>query len=77
MNKMNINGLTAYQVALLDLLWAMDSLDEIDAWRSWLPADQQADIDLLMQLLILESIDDETSSAEHFPEACTVLEQFM
>ena len=70
MDPIQINGLTAYQVELLDMMWQFEELEDIEAWRDTLDSETQVQVDLLMRMVILAMTDDlmveDTSQAQEY-----------
>jgi hypothetical protein len=52
-----IHGLTAHQHTILDRLWSMNTLDEVEEWMSTLPESDQQLASSLSHLLLLEQLD--------------------
>ena len=52
-----IDGLTKHQHTILDRLWSMNTLDEVDEWMSTLPESDQQLAQSLAHLLLLEQLD--------------------
>jgi len=73
---MRINHLTAYQVELLDAMWACDTLEEYEEFYNRLDAEDQVTADNLQRLVIMEGIDDDMATLTEFPEAKKLLDQF-
>lgn len=53
-----ITGLTAHQVSLLDTMWNLAQLEDVQAWRATLDHDNQQQVDLLMQMVVVAAMDD-------------------
>jgi len=53
-----IRDLTEAQVATLNVLWQLDSVDDVLRYRSSQPRKIQQQIDTLMEMVRLQSIDD-------------------
>lgn len=69
-----IEGLTKEQVAMLDEMWACDSMDEIHAWMEECPEDKRPMANVLWEMLILASIDEDL---EDLSDARNVLINFI
>ena len=52
MDPISIQGLTAYQVDLLNMMWQFEELEDVEAWRDTLDTETQHQVDLLMRLEI-------------------------
>lgn len=53
-----ITGLTARQVELLDTMWSLPQLEDVQAWQSTLDSHSQQQVDLLMQMVVVAAMDD-------------------
>ena len=51
---MRIDGLNQEQVEMLDKLWSMDTIEEVEQFRSTLPKFRQQQVDTLMEMVIME-----------------------
>ena len=54
-----ISGLTKYQVEMLDHMWSLDSEEEYLTWYNLLDEEDQKMADTLMQMIVVESLDEE------------------
>lgn len=73
-----IDGLTAYQVEMLDHMWSLDSQEEFFDWYNLLDDEDQAQADLLQRMILLASIDQMIPErSRHYPDAMNVLQKFM
>lgn len=65
-----ITGLTAHQVSLLDTMWSLEQLEDVQAWRATLDHASQQQVDLLMQMVVVAAMDDivgdDTSEAAEY-----------
>lgn len=52
-----LTGLTRAQQAMCDIIWSMDTQDEIIDWFNTLSADSAQQAHVLMKLMILEQLD--------------------
>lgn len=74
----HIDGLTGYQVQMLDHMWSLDSEMEYLEWYNLLDDEDQNTADLLQRMIILAALDQTIpDSARRYPEAMSVLKQFM
>ena len=68
MNKdLIIHGLTARQKEMLDIMWNMEELEDVEEWVSTLSEKEQKISEVLMQMVVLESYEgmlEETSTKE-------------
>jgi hypothetical protein len=55
---MEIHNLTLEQVQMLDKLWTMETLEEIESFKRELPLFRRQQVDTLMELVRLQSLDD-------------------
>lgn len=73
-----IDGLTSYQVEMLDHMWSLDSQEEYFEWYNLLDDEDQAQADLLQRMIIIASIDQMIPErSRQYPEAMNVLQKFM
>lgn len=70
MNPIQINGLTAHQVELLDMMWQFQELEELEAWKELLDSETQNEIDLLINMVVLAATDElvveDTTEAQEY-----------
>ena len=70
MDPIQINGLTAYQVELLDMMWQFEELEDIEAWKELLDSETQHQVELLMRMVVLATTDEllveDTTQAEAY-----------
>jgi hypothetical protein len=71
----SIDGLNQEQIEMLDKLWSMDTVEEVNEFRNTLPRFRQQQIDTLMELVIHEMKEKELSLMERYPEAEEMLER--
>ena len=71
-----INGLTKYQVDMLDHMWSLDSEEEYLTWYNLLDEKDQELADVLMRMIILAEIDN-SQEVEDTTEAQEVLKKFV
>ena len=67
MNEIQIQGLTQNQVDLLDIMWAIESFEDFEAWILTLDRDVRCEVKILAELLILETMEEllvDTSEAK-------------
>lgn len=65
--NIEIKGLTAKQVALCDIMWAISTKDGVESFIATLPADDQRTCHTLielMQLAFLDEVEDTTEAQE-------------
>ncbi len=69
-----LTNLTAEQVEMLEILWSLTDLSEVEEFQSTL-SDQELEMcETLIRLIILETVDDIV--CEDLSEARTVLKKF-
>lgn len=68
---MEIHNLTHEQVEMLDKLWTLESMEEIVAFKQELPLFRRQQVDTLLALVFLQSIDDvfDQHDTEKYPIA--------
>jgi hypothetical protein len=65
---MELHGLTPKQLALANIIWEMQSQEDLDFWFETLhPVDRQIGITLL-KLMLFEQIDQEINEIDQFPQ---------
>jgi hypothetical protein len=69
-----IDGLTKEQVRMLDEMWALDTMEEMSEWMENVPEHKRQMAELLQEMLILASIDDDL---EKLSDATQVLDKFI
>lgn len=73
-----IDGLTGYQVEMLDHMWSLETEREYLEWYSLLDDEDQHLADLLQRMIILATIDHAVPErVRQYPEAMAVLEKFI
>ena len=76
--EIRIEGLTSYQVEMLDHMWSLDTEQEYFDWYELLDDEDQAQADLLQRMILLASIDQMIPErARQYPDAMNVLQKFM
>jgi len=70
----SIDGLTKKQKTMLDIMWSMDSLEEIHAWQATLPLEDQYLCEVLMKLVALAFIDEAVDQDSSLSEAKQVID---
>jgi hypothetical protein len=71
-----INGLTKEQVEMLDFMWNdLDTEEEFETWYDSLDGRQQKMAELLMRMVLIETLEDEEDLGE-MEEAKTLLEKY-
>lgn len=73
----NIEGLNRKQMAILDIMWGMDDLEQVERFLKSLPLHDRAEAQSLMTLVMHESIEElvEAMGAIGYPDAQAVIEK--
>lgn len=71
-----IRNLTENQKALLDEMWACDSLDEYETFLDCLDPADRAEAESLQKLLLIECLDEDLEAQTEYPDAARVIDQF-
>lgn len=73
--QLRIDGLNTEQVEMLDKLWSMDTMEEVQAFRATLPVFRQQQIDTLITLVYYEMQEEEISNMTEYPEVELLINQ--
>ena len=73
MSRITIEGLNDRQCKLMDAIWAMQSYDEVMAFRMTLHPLMQRELDVLLELLRYEALEPEIQAMRIFPEAARAI----
>lgn len=73
---MQIDKLTERQVELLNILWEIDELEEVEEFISTLDPAERTVCHNLIRLVVLEGFDELMAQQTSFPEAKIVLDKF-
>jgi len=69
-----IKGLTPQQVAMLDIMWSIQSKEALYEWIEGLQSEKdRRTAHLLLVLLMLEGVDEYVNDMQEFPEAREVI----
>jgi hypothetical protein len=74
--KLQIDSLTEEQVKLLDKMWTLETIDDLEKWIRTLPPHQVHMVKVLRELLILSMIDEDVEEMSSYPEAAKMLKKF-
>ena len=74
---MKIEGLTPEQVALLDEMWACDTLEDFEEFLETLDPQEKLEADRLQRLVLLEALDEDMKEMCEYPAARKVLVDIM
>ena len=58
MEPITITGLTAHQVKLLDHMWSLSDIEDVEAWQATLDPASQKQVDVLMHMVVLAATDE-------------------
>lgn len=75
MLKMQIDNLTEEQVKLLDKMWTLETIDDLEKWVRTLPPRQVQMVKVLRELLILSMIDEDVEEMSSYSEAAKMLKK--
>lgn len=70
----SLNNLTAEQVEMLDILWSLRELSDVEEWQETLSSEDREMSELLIKLVILEAMDNVITS--DLSDAQEVLQKF-
>jgi hypothetical protein len=73
-SPVTLNNLTTEQVEMLDTLWSMSELSDVEEWQETLSEEERAMSETLIRLVILESMD--TIITSDLSDAQEVLKKF-
>jgi hypothetical protein len=68
-----LHGLTEHQVELLDIIWNIDSMPEVEEWVATLSDRDQMECHSLIELLAIEILDSQLKFSVKFPESDKVI----
>jgi hypothetical protein len=71
----NIEGLTRKQVALLDIMWTLEDLDQVQNFIKTLPFKDRIEAHGLMTLLTHEALEEILEGVTEFPEVQAIIEK--
>lgn len=72
---MQIDNLTEEQVKLLDKMWTLETIDDLEKWVRTLPPRQVQMVKVLRELLILSMIDEDVEEMSSYSEAAKMLKK--
>jgi len=70
---MHIEGLTKRQVEMLDTLWSLDSLDEVEDYVNTLNRSEKKVALTLVEMLSIVCVDEEIEKLKSYPTAKKLL----
>lgn len=65
----SIDGLTKKQKRMLDIMWSMDSIDEVRSWQATPSIEDQYMCETLLSLVALAYIDEAVNEMPNYPQA--------
>ena len=74
---MRIDGLTDFDIQILDTIWAIETNDEINKYLATLNPDTRQRTLTLMELVTLSAIDDEVEQMVSYPEVESLLDSIL
>ena len=66
---MTIDGLTERQVQLCDMLWACDTMEDVQELMDQLYEPERQQAETLMQIMIQDSLEEELAGMTRYPDA--------
>jgi hypothetical protein len=73
---MEIDGMTPRMQALADIMWHIDSLEELEYWLTTLTKKDAMLCMTIMKCMLHEKIEEELVALESYPQAADVLARF-
>ena len=68
-----ITGLTNKQKALMDVMWAMDSMPAVEAFIKTLPKRDQQDCESLVTIAVQESLEEDNRLEDYEADAVNLI----
>ena len=65
---MKIDGLTQEQVEMLDKLWSLNTLEEVNEFKQGLPLFRRQQVDTLMEMLYQEACEEALQQVGAYPD---------
>jgi hypothetical protein len=75
--NIQIDGLSKAQVKLLDIMWSIDSPEVYGEWKESLNLEIQNMVDILEEMVVLATIDQELDQTQDFTETKELLNKFV
>ena len=72
---MTLANLTTEQVYILNVLWSIETMEDLVIWQAMLPVRQQRMVDTLIELLKLEGLEEDLARSD-LADAVDVLEKY-
>ena len=73
---MKIEGLNEEQVEMLDFMWSLDSLEELEEWQAGLDSRERQLSNSLQKMMLLAALDDSMLQMKSYADANQLLKQF-
>jgi len=77
MSEPRIEGLTPRQIELLEIMWELEELEDLESWKARLAPRDQRTVDQLIRMVLIETFDAEFAKETQFPEARAVIQRVM
>ena len=77
MNNIVINDLTEVQVELLDRMWQLDTVDELENFIATLSPEMAREVRVLQEMLIISHADDIVDNMAYYPDAEEMIRNIM
>lgn len=74
---MKIYGLNDEQVALLDEMWACDTMEEFEEFLETLDPRERLEAARLQRLVLIEALDEDMAKMQQYPDAEKVILDIM
>lgn len=74
---MKIDGLTPEQVALLDEMWACETLADFEEFLETLDPSEKLEALRLQKMILLAALDEDVAKMQQYPEASKVILDIM
>ena len=74
---MRLEGLTDRQMMIADTLWSLHSSADCQAWLSTLPGPLRDEALLVMELMLIASVDDVVDEMDFYPDAEDIISNIM
>lgn len=70
-----LSGLTEKQVELLEVIWSIESMAEVEEWMNTLSESDRQLTESLIELLDLELLDAQIKLSAKFPQASKIIKR--
>lgn len=72
---MKLEGLTPLQCEIADALWSLGSSEECQAWLNTLPTPIYKEALIVMELMLIASVDEYVDEMWEYPDAQAIIEK--